>query len=82
MLSRPTIADHLRLTPEQRQALARVIAERNAARAQGRSGPANESAFNQKAQSVLSKTPARALGQPARNAGPVRRDDRTARKRD
>jgi hypothetical protein len=56
MLSRPTIADHLRLTPDQRQELARVITERNAARAKTASGPGGESAFNQKAQSVLSKT--------------------------
>ncbi len=85
MLSRPTIADHLRLTPEQRQALARVIAERNAARARSATGPGNESAFNQKAQSVLSKTQQELwvslLGAPVRfgtTAGPLRtRDDQT-----
>jgi len=85
MLSRPTIADHLRLTPDQRQALARVISERNAARAKLAAGPGNESAFNQKAQSVLSKTQQELwvslLGTPVRFStatGPLRtRDDQT-----
>ena len=85
LLSRPTIAEHLRLTPEQRQALAHVIAERNAARTRSASGPGNESTFNQKAQSVLSKTQqelwASLLGTPVRfatTAEPIKtRDDQT-----
>jgi hypothetical protein len=55
MLSRPTVAESLRLTPEQRQTLARIIAERNALRARRQSTPPNEQTFNQKARSILSK---------------------------
>ncbi len=72
ILSRPTIADHLRLTPEQRQSLARIIAERNAARARPDSGPGNEPEFNRKAQSVLSQTQQEVWVELARNAGPLR----------
>jgi hypothetical protein len=54
MLSHPRIAESLKLTSEQRQALARVVTERNAARTRGSATPADEPAFNRKAQSLLS----------------------------
>jgi hypothetical protein len=53
MLSRPMVASYLKLTPEQQQKLARIIAERNRLRAQGRSAPQFEQTFHQKALSVL-----------------------------
>ncbi len=56
MLSRPMVAEYLKLTAEQRQALARIIAERNGARVRGQSAPLPGRAFNQRAQSVLSRT--------------------------
>jgi hypothetical protein len=54
MLSRPTIAEHLKLTPEQRQALARVIAEQNTARRRSTAAVADGHALSRKAQAVLS----------------------------
>ena len=54
MLSRPMVAGYLKLTSEQQQTLARIIAERNRLRAQGRSAPQIEQTFQQKALSVLS----------------------------
>jgi hypothetical protein len=54
MLSRPRVAEYLRLTPEQRQGLARVVTERNAAKMRGLTAPADEPAFNERAQSLLS----------------------------
>ncbi len=54
MLSRPTVAGYLKLTAEQQQSLARIIAERNRLRSQGRTAPAVEQRLNQKALSVLS----------------------------
>jgi hypothetical protein len=54
MLSRPMVAGYLKLTSEQQQTLARIIAERNELRAQGRSAPQLEQTFHQKALSVLS----------------------------
>ena len=56
MLSRPTVGGYLKLTPEQQQALARIIAERNRLRAQGRSAPQTEQTFHRKALSVLSNS--------------------------
>jgi hypothetical protein len=55
ILSRPTIADHLRLSVDQRQALARAISERNAIRSRPSEGAESQSAFNQKTETVLSK---------------------------
>jgi hypothetical protein len=54
LLSRPTVAGYLKLTSEQQRTLARIIAERNRLRAQGRSAPQTEHDFRQKALSVLS----------------------------
>jgi hypothetical protein len=56
MLSRPMVAGYLKLTPEQQQTLARIIAGRNRLRAQGQSAPRNEQAFDQKALAVLSSS--------------------------
>lgn len=56
MLSRPRVAGYLKLTPEQQQTLARIIAGRNRLRAQGQSAPRNEQAFDQKALAVLSSS--------------------------
>ena len=54
MLSRHMVATYLKLTAEQQQTLARIIAERNRLRAQGRSAPQLEQSFQQKALAVLS----------------------------
>ena len=56
MLSRPMVAGYLKLTPEQQQALARIIADRNRLRAQGRSAPHTEQTFHRKALSLLSNS--------------------------
>jgi len=56
MLSRPMVAGYLKLTSEQQQTLARMIAERKRLRAQGRSTPQTEQEFRQKALSVLSNS--------------------------
>ena len=56
MLSRPMVAGYLKLTSEQQQTLARIIAERTRLRAQGRSAPQTEQDFRQKALSVLSNS--------------------------
>jgi hypothetical protein len=56
MLSRPMVAGYLKLTSEQQQTLARIIAERNRLRAQGRSAPQTEQDFRQKALSVLTNS--------------------------
>jgi hypothetical protein len=53
LLSRPTVAEHLKLTPEQRHLLAQMISERNALLARGK--PAKDrTAFIQMATEVLS----------------------------
>ena len=54
MLSRPMVASYLKLTAEQQQTLARIIAERNRLRGQSRNAPQTEQEFHQKALSVLS----------------------------
>ncbi len=87
MLSRPTVAEYLRLTPEQQQALAQIIAERNRTRGQGRSAPSVEQNLNQKAISVLSSNQqqlwSNLLGVPFRFASasvpPGKRDEGTQR---
>jgi hypothetical protein len=56
MLSRPTVAEYLRLTSEQRQILARAISERNTQRSRGKLTPTDEQVLSRRAQSVLSKT--------------------------
>ncbi len=56
MLSRPMVAGYLKLSSEQQQTLARIIAERNRLRAQGRSAPQTDQDFRQKALSVLSSS--------------------------
>ncbi|MGZ3391867.1 MAG: hypothetical protein ACXVCF_20040, partial [Isosphaeraceae bacterium] len=56
MLSRPMVAGYLKLAPEQQQALARIIADRNRLRAQGRSAPHTEQTFHRKALSLLSNS--------------------------
>src|SRR5262249_39724786 len=53
MLSRPSVAEHLRLTAEQRQLLARMISQRNALRAQGKATK-DMAAFSQVTNEVLS----------------------------
>ena len=79
MLSRPMVASYLKLTPEQQQTLARIIAERNRLRAQGRSAPQVEQTYHQKALVGSLEQSAGALGQPPGNSVPVRRDDRVRR---
>ena len=54
MLSRPTVAEYLKLTPEQRQTLVQMISERNAQHSRGAASPKDLSVMNQKAQAVLS----------------------------
>lgn len=58
ILSRPTVAEYLKLSAEQRQSLARIITERNAARARtpaaGIRPGADDQAFQQRTQAVLS----------------------------
>jgi hypothetical protein len=75
MLSRPTIAEYLKLMPEQRQALARVIAEQNAARKRAPASVTDDRAFTRKAQSLLSPTQRdlwnNLLGTPVRFASTV-----------
>lgn len=83
MLSRPTVAEYLRLTPEQRQALARIIAEQNAARRRTPAGSLEELGYTRKAYALL--TPSQQelwsglLGTPVRFASttvsPRSRDD-------
>lgn len=53
MLSRPTVVDFLKLTPEQRQSLAQIISSGNAQRSRG---PGDQAALNRQAQGVLSVT--------------------------
>ena len=67
MLSRPTVADYLKLTPEQRQTLVRMISERNAQRSAGRParGPAG---IQPEGPGRPLRVPEGALGEPARNA--------------
>jgi hypothetical protein len=85
MLSRPTVAEYLRLTSEQRQILARAISERNTQRSRGKLTPSDEQVLLQRAHSVLSKTQqelwANLLGSPCRfalNAVPAKtRDEAT-----
>jgi len=54
MLSRPMVAEYLRLTPDQRQGLARMISERNV-RKRAPSAPADDRIFAAKAHEMLSK---------------------------
>src|SRR3954454_7095721 len=54
MLSRPTVADYLKLAPEQRQTLVQMISERNAQHSREAASPKDLSVMNQKAQAVLS----------------------------
>ena len=72
MLSRPTVADYLKLTPEQRQTLVRTITQANLKRSRGSSAPQDEQAVNDAARSVLSKIQqelwANLLGTPCRFA--------------
>jgi hypothetical protein len=53
LLSRPTVAEQLRLTSEQRQLLAQMISQRNALRAQGKPSK-DQAAFTQATNEVLS----------------------------
>ena len=72
MLSRPTVADYLKLTPEQRQMLVRTITQSNLQRNRGASTPQDEQALSDAARSVLSKIQqelwANLLGTPCRFA--------------
>jgi hypothetical protein len=72
MLSRPTVAEYLKLTPEQRQALVRTITQGNLQRSRGASAPQAEQAMSDAARSVLSKIQqdlwANLLGTPCRFA--------------
>jgi hypothetical protein len=54
MLSRPSVAEHLRLTAEQRQRLARIVSDRAASRKRGPKDPTGDEAFNRQVQSILS----------------------------
>jgi hypothetical protein len=54
MLSRPSVADHLKLTPEQRQRLARIVSEHAAGRKRGQSTAADEQSLQQQVRSILS----------------------------
>jgi hypothetical protein len=54
MLSRPTVAEYLKLTAEQRQALARVISEQNSLRRGTPASVPDDRLLFRKAQSVLS----------------------------
>jgi hypothetical protein len=83
MLSRPTVAEYLKLTPEQQQVLVRAVSERNSQRSRGQSTQRDEAVLNQRAQAVLSRTQqelwANLLGAPCRFAltsvPPRSRDD-------
>lgn len=85
MLSRPSVADYLKLTTEQRQTLARVIAEQNALRRGAAAATRDDQALAQKAQAVLNQTQQELwgglLGAPVRFATttvpPRSRDDAT-----
>jgi hypothetical protein len=87
MLSHPRVADYLKLNPGQRQALARIISQRNAMRRRGTPAASDEPAFNQMVQTVLSESQrelwANLLGSPVRFAAtspPARsRDEATQR---
>ena len=87
ILSHTRVADYLKLSPEQRQALARIIAQRNATRMRGGAAAGDEQAFNQKAQAILTEAQrelwANLLGMPVRfavTAPPSRtRDEGTQR---
>jgi hypothetical protein len=72
MLSRPTVADYLKLTLEQRQMLVRTFTHSNLQRNRGASTPHDEQAVNNAARSVLSKIQqelwANLLGTPCRFA--------------
>jgi hypothetical protein len=72
MLSRPTVADYLKLTPEQRQMLVRTITQTNLQRNRGASTSQAEQALSDAARSVLSKVQqelwANLLGTPCRFA--------------
>jgi hypothetical protein len=72
MLSRPTVAEYLKLTADQRQSLVRAISERNAQRSRGMTTARDEAALSQKAQGILSGTQqelwANLLGSPCRFA--------------
>ncbi|MGC8638777.1 MAG: hypothetical protein ACP5XB_02730 [Isosphaeraceae bacterium] len=87
MLSHPRVPEYLKLKPEQQQALARLISQRNAVRLRGGLAARDEPAFNQKVQAVLTESQrelwANLLGSPVRFAAtnpPARtRDEATQR---
>ncbi len=54
MLSRPSVADHLRLTSEQRQRLARIVSGHAATRKRGQAPPLDDQALQQQVRLVLS----------------------------
>ncbi len=72
MLSRPTVAEYLKLTPDQRQALVRSITQANLQRGRGASAAQDAQAVNDAVRSVLSKIQqelwANLLGAPCRFA--------------
>jgi hypothetical protein len=55
MISRPAVAEYLKLTPEQRQALAQAIARCNERRARGTWTPRDDEVLNDQAHSLLSQ---------------------------
>jgi len=85
MLSRPTVAEYLKLSSDQRQALVQMISERNAQHSRRSASPTDLSVMNQKAQAILSISQRELwdnlLGSPCKFAlasGPPRsRDDAT-----
>jgi hypothetical protein len=82
ILSRPTVAEYLKLTPEQRQALVRTITQSNLHRSRGASAVQDEQAVSATSRSVLSKVQqelwSNLLGTPCRfaiqSAAPRKRD--------
>ena len=87
MLSHARVADYLKLTPEQQQALANTSPSAMRSARAGDQAAGDEAEFNQKAQAVLSETQrelwANLLGAPVRFAaasGPAKtRDAQTQR---
>ena len=56
MLSRPTVAEYLKLSSEQRQTLARMISQRNSLDGKARSDLTAEQSFQQQTRAVLTPT--------------------------
>jgi hypothetical protein len=87
ILSRPAVAEYLRLDPEQRQRLAGIIAERNRLRGRNEATAQTEAACQQRALSILNPTQqelwTNVLGKPlqmaATSSRPATRDNSAQR---